>query len=183
MVNGKYQVRVMNFTQRETSDVGYQVQIEHDGNIIDIGSSKSPRDRATDDVVDIIYDRSKGVTFSKDVASKMLIKKKWGLETNSFIKVKQLFLSPNFWNSTVGNKHYMFMLENCINDEEAKPFFNEFLKTEFNENRKVFEMMNNKFKIAPSQDQLSGVGFSDTIASEVILRVEGKFKRLLKIKF
>jgi hypothetical protein len=183
MSNGKYQVRVKNFSQRELVDSGFDIQIEHDGDITDVHYDKSPKNHDTEAVVDVIYGKD-GVTFSKDLDSKVSVKQKWGLETNSFVQVKHLLLSPNFWaDNTSGNKHYMFMLENCLNDEVARPFFNEFLKSEFNENRKVFEIMGAKMKVAPSQDQLSGVGFSESIASEVILRVEGKFKRLLKIKF
>ena len=182
MLEGVYEVRVNQYSRRELVDVGYDIQIEHEGNITDMHFPKSPKN--TDNVIKITYSKSKGITFNKDVDSKVSSKKKWGIETNSFIKVKHLTLSPNFWgNNASGNKHYMFMLENCLNDEVARPFFNEFLKTEFNENRKVFEVMGSKMKVAPSQDQLSGVGFSESIASEVILRVEGKFKRLLKIKF
>jgi hypothetical protein len=182
MLEGIYEVRVNQFVRRELVDEGYDIQIEHDGNITDVHYDKSPRN--TDIVVNINYSKSEGITFDKDLDSKVSTKKKWGVETNSFIQVKHLLLSPNYWGENkTGNKHYMFMLDNCLNDEVARPFFNEFLKSEFNENRKVFEVMGGKMKVEPSQDQLSGVGFSETIASEVILRVEGKFKRLLKIKF
>lgn len=184
MTEGIYKIKVNQFSKRETSDVGYDVQIEHDGNITDIHYPKSPSQGRTDAIVDITYSRTKGIIFSKELDSKVSVKQKWGIETNSFIKVKHLLLSPNYWgDNATGNKHFMFMLENCINDEVARPFFNEFLKSEFNENRKVFEIMGAKMKIAPSQDQLSGIGFSETIASEVILRIVGKFTRLLRIKF
>lgn len=184
MLDGRYRVLVKNYSQRETIDGGFDIQIEHDGNITDMHFDKSPKNNVIQPIIDIIYDKATGITFSKEVDSKVAVKQKWGVETNSFIKVKHLLLSPNYWgNNATGNKHFMFMLENCINDEVARPFFNEFLKTEFNENRKVFEIMGSKMKIEPSQDQLSGIGFSETLPAEVILRVEGKFKRLLKIKF
>jgi len=184
MDNGTYRVMVNQYSRRELVDVGFDIQIEHDGNITDMHFDKSPKAGFKQAIIDIMYDSFKGITFSKEVDSKVAVKQKWGLETNSFIKVKHLLLSPNYWEGIgTGNKHFMFMLDGCVNNEVVRPFFNEFLKSEFNENRKVFEVMGNKMSVVASQDQLSGIGFSETIASEVILRVEGKFKRLLKIKF
>ena len=92
-------------------------------------------------------------------------------------------LSPNHWQNNVGNKHYMFMLENCLSDEKTRPFFNEFLKTEFDEHRKVFEIMGAKLVIDPTPEQLSGVAFSETQRNHVFVRVDGTFKRVLKINF
>lgn len=183
MLEGEYVVRVNQFSRRETTNVGYVVQIEHEGNITEIVKDKSPA--STDIVAKIKYTRDGELQFDKSVTTKIGTKEKWGLKTNSFVKVKQLMLSPNHWNgSPVGNKHFMFMLEDCVSDEVAKPFFNEFLSSTFIENRKVFEVLADKFNVPKSdKNQLSGVGFSETIASEVTLRVEGKFKRLLKIKF
>ena len=77
----------------------------------------------------------------------------------------------------------MFFLENCVSDENARPFFNEFLKSEFDENRKVFEIMGSKMKIEHTDNQLSGVGFSETQRNSLIVRVDGNFKRVLKIWF
>lgn len=184
MMPGAYIIKVNNYSNREDIDQGYIVQVEFDGQIIDIPVDKSPRQRKTDTVAVVNYDLKKGFSMDKDYSSRVVSEKKWGVDSNTFVKVNQIMLSPNFWNGKKsGNKHFMFMLDQCNNDETAKPFFNEFLKSDFNEDRKTFEMLNSKFKVEPSQDQISGVGFSETIASEVILRVEGKFKRLIKIKF
>jgi len=181
MLNGDYVVRVNQYSRREAIDVGYTVQIEHEGELTEIVSRKSP---VKNNVACVItYNRDGSLKFDKDYSSNIVQKEKWGLKTHSFVKVKQMMLSPNHWNKPGGNKHFMFMLENCLNDEEAKPFFNEFLNNTFVENRKVFEILADKFKVPASVDQLSGVGFSETKANEVILRVESSFKRLLKIKF
>jgi len=94
-----------------------------------------------------------------------------------------VMLSPNYWNGAIGNKHYFFILEGCVSDESPRPFFNEFLKEDFNENRKFFEVLGSKIKVEPTENQLSGVGFSETKRDAVIVRVEGNFKRMLKIKF
>ena len=122
-----------------------------------------------------------GIKFDQDIQSKVVSKQKWGINTNHFVKVKQLMLSPNYWNNNIGNRHFMFFLENCINDESPRPFFNEFLKEEFTENRKVFEVMGSKIKIEPSEYQLSGISFSETQRNHLLVKVDGNFKRVLKI--
>jgi hypothetical protein len=181
MIEGIYEVRVNQYSRRNTTNVGYDVQIEHEGNITDVHYDKSPRN--TDVICRITYSKTEGIKFDKVVDSKISVKEKWGLKTGGFVKVKQMMLSPNYWEDKTGNKHYMFMLEDCVSDEVAKPFFNEFLNSTFVENRKVFEVLADKFNVPKTDDQLSGLGFSETIPGEVTLRVEGKFKRLLKIKF
>lgn len=187
MLEGLYQVKVNNFTKRETNDTGYIIQIECNGEVFNFDYNKSPYNKATDNVVEFTYSKLNGITFNNDktdVKSNVLSKEKWNIKTNQFTKVKKIMLSPNYWNNNaVGNKHYMFLLENCISDESARPFFNEFLKQEFNENRKVFEIMASKMKIEQTDNQLSGVGFSETQRNHLIVRVEGSFKRTLKINF
>ena len=182
MLNGVYEIRVHQYTRRDTSNVGYTVQIEHEGNITEIVKEKSPINE--DLVAKLTYNKDSELVFDQKHLTKVNTKEKWGLKTNRFIKVKQMLLSPNHWNGNpVGNKHFMFMLEDCVVDEIPKPFFNEFLNSTFVENRKVFETLADKFPVPKPEVELSGVGFSETIASEVTLRVEGKFNRLLKIKF
>ena len=115
--------------------------------------------------------------------SQVVSKDKWSIKTNQFVKVNKLMLSPNHWSNSTGNKHYMFFLENCVSDENARPFFNEFLKNEFDENRKVFEIMGSKIKVEPTNNQLSGIAFSETQPNHLLVRVDGNFKRVLNIKF
>lgn len=179
---GKYYVEVNNFAKRETIDGGFIIQIEANGQIYDIEFDKSPGNRDTTKVIGFTYSND-GIVFDKDIQSKVVSKTKWGINTNQFVKVKQFMLSPNYWNNNSGNKHFMFFLENCINDESPRPFFNEFLKEEFTENRKVFEVMGSKIKIEPSEYQLSGISFSETQRNHLLVRVDGNFKRILKINF
>ena len=181
MLEGTYQVIVNNFSKRESTATGYDVQIEFGGEIFDFGSAKSPADTKSNSVVSFNYSKAAGIVFNGSVNSTVSSKDKWGLKTNKFHKVKNIMLSPNYWNNSVGNKHFMFFLENCINDEQTRPFFNEFLKEEFTENRKVFEVLGSKIKVEPTDHQLSGIGFSDTNRNSVIVKVKGKFTRTLKV--
>jgi dTDP-4-dehydrorhamnose 3,5-epimerase-like enzyme len=92
-------------------------------------------------------------------------------------------MSPNHWDGQpVGNKHYFFMIDGCQNNGTARGFFNEFLKEELNQHRKVLEMVGSKMKIS-GDEQLSGLGFSSTAKNTLVCRVKGSFTRTLKIVF
>jgi len=75
------------------------------------------------------------------------------------------------------------MLDKCINDTNPNGFFNEFLKEELMVHKKVFEALGSEMKVADSNNQLSGVGFSSTQRNEIICKVEGSFTRTIKIIF
>ena len=180
---GNYSIYVNNFSKRATTSVGFHVQVECRGEVFDFEYSSSPGQNKNIDIASFSYSKNSGITFTSDASSNVVSKEKWGIKTNQFVKVKKIMLSPNHWQNNVGNKHYMFMLENCLSDEKTRPFFNEFLKTEFDEIRKVFEIMGAKLVIDPTPEQLSGVAFSETQRNHVFVRVDGTFKRILKINF
>jgi len=108
----------------------------------------------------------------------------WNVETNNFHKVNLVCLSPNHWrDNEVGNKHYMFMLNECKADGIIRGFHNENLLTNLLTYRKVMEVLGNTNMITPTGKQLSGIGFNATVRDELIVKVAGSFKRMLKIKF
>jgi hypothetical protein len=95
-----------------------------------------------------------------------------------------MMLSPNYWDEkAVGNKHYFFLLDGCVNDGAARGFYNEFLTPELDKHRKVFELVGSKLQMAPADQQLSGLGFSSTQRSSLVCRVKGSFTRTIKIIF
>lgn len=183
MLEGTYQVKVNNYTKRETKDVGYVIQIECQGQSFDFESKGNPVGGATHDVVTFTYSKADGIKFEGEVKSNVLSKEKWGVKTNTFLKVTKLMLSPNHWNGAIGNKHYLFMLEGCVSDETPRAFFNEFLDSALDEHRKVFEILGSKIKIEETSNQLSGVGFSETLRNSLIVKVESKFNRIIKVNF
>ncbi len=73
------------------------------------------------------------------------------------------------------------MIDGCKADEEIRPFYNVFLKQELYENRKVFETLASKATVERVDNELCGVGFSDTIRNHIYVEVDGKFKRILKV--
>ena len=114
------------------------------------------------------------------VTSKVL----YGLESNQFHKVNLVCLSPNHWNGeTIGNKHYFFMLENCKSPVAIRGFHNENLLPELAEHRKVLEVLGATNMIESTSGQLSGLGFNATVRDELIVKLQGTHKRMVRIKF
>ena len=92
--------------------------------------------------------------------------------------------SPNYWDEKVqGNKHYFFVLDSCLNPDDTRGFYNEFLKQELNDHRKVFEVLGSKLRAPHSEQQLSGLGFSSTQRNIAYIRVTGSFNRMIKLIF
>lgn len=111
-------------------------------------------------------------------------KEVYGLETNQFHKVNLMCLSPNHWgDNNVGNKHYFFMLDGCKSPISIRSFHNENLLPELAQHRKVLEVLGATNMIEPTNKQLSGLGFNATVRDELIVKLQGSHKRVIKIKF
>lgn len=107
----------------------------------------------------------------------------YGLDTLEFHKVNLLCLSPNYWEGQgVGNKHYFFMLEGAKNPDTIRSIHNEFLNDELSGHRKVMEVLGNTLRVDSTDGQLCGLGFNSTVRDEVILRLGGSHKRVIKVK-
>ena len=108
----------------------------------------------------------------------------YSLETNQFHKVNLVCLSPNHWDvNNVGNKHYFFMLDGCKSPISLRSFHAENLIPELASHRKVLEVLGNTTMIEPNTKQLSGLGFNATVKDEMIVKLSGTHKRMIKIKF
>lgn len=186
--DGVYQVSVNNFRKRETVDVGCSIQVEFDGKIFNYSKStaigsheKFLTINVKNSVLQSIFVNQKSITETTDSISTDI----WGIKTNTFIPVETLMYSPNHWSgNSVGNKHYLFILEGCKVDEELNGFFNEYLSADFSEHRKAFELFSNKLKVEVANEQLSGVGYSSTKKDSVkILTNDGKSSTLYTVKF
>lgn len=182
-VEGKYSVYVDNYNRRETNSQGFEVEIDYDGEpqvfSFDKNSIKNKK------IFEFEYSKKAGLNvIGESTPSKYSTKEKWGIKTGRFQNVKAITLSPNHWgDSKIGNKHYFFFLDKCENDEKIRPFYNEFLNQELNDNRKVFEVLGSKIEVEAASSELSGLGFSDTLRNHLFVEVEGSFKRILKVTF
>lgn len=183
MQKGKYKFIVHNYSHNG-GKTGFTAEIEYDGVIYSYAYNKELRQGQKVTVAEIDFDAIKGLKFIKSLPSEQASREVWGINTNQFQKVKMIMNSPNHWDDKViGNKHYFFMLEDCKNEDTARGFFNEFLKEEMNEHRKVFEVLGSKMKVEKTDNQLSGVGFSSTQRNSIICKVSGSFARTVKVNF
>lgn len=184
MREGVYGLMVNNYMKRESVDVGFEMEIEFDGITTTISHPEAVKDKDTILVAAIEYTKKDGFKIVKSLPSSQAVKEMWNIKSQSFHRVTAALKSPNHWDErAVGNKHYFFMLDGCLNDGKARPFFNEFLSGELTPHRKVFELVGSKMKTEESDNQLSGIGFSSTQRNHVLCRVKGNFTRVVKIVF
>ena len=98
-----------------------------------------------------------------------------------FQTVSVVMYSPNHWDGQgIGNRHYCFMLAGCQNPDTPNGFLNEYLREDLLEHKRVFSALGRQMKVQPSDDQLSGLGFSSTVRNSVIVKADG---RPIKIVF
>ncbi len=176
--DGKYKFFVRNFSGH-TRHNGFKVEIEFDGNTYNYSYLSSFQ---KDIMVASITVSNGEMSIEHHLPETNLSKDLWNLETNKFHKVNLVCLSPNYWgNNNIGNKHYFFMLDNCHSNQPMRSFHIENLNSELLENRKVLEVLGEVNKLEPSSSQLAGLGFNNT--DELIVKLSGSFKRVIKIKF
>lgn len=184
--DGDYKVVVNQFTRRETSDVGFTVEIENGGQLCQLSYPK-----AVVDAVNVATLSVKGGNITNIIPAKGIVngggisQEKWGVKTETYVKVNTLMKSPNYWDGNeVGNKHWFFVLDGCANPDSTRGIYNEFLNSNLEKHRKVFEVLGDKTKCPYSEEQLSGLGFSSTRGDTVTVRVTGKkLQKTFNIKF
>lgn len=183
MKPGTYKFYVNQYSFRNSQ--GFKAEVEVNGEIHSYEYNTPVRGNV--DVAEVIFDQSGNfkvvdklpgncATISKDV---------WGIKTLQFTPVSVVCYSPNYWDEQkgIGHQHLFFMLKDCINPEEPNGYYNEFLKPELEQHRRVFETLGAKAHVKDVDDQLSGVGFSLTKRNDLIIKVKGATERVVKVKF
>lgn len=159
---------------------GFRAEIEYGGQIYEYDYPKELRQSEKVLVAKIRFSRQDGIEFVESLPSTTSSRKVWGLMTNQFHPVSVICHSPNFWDGRgIGNRHYFFMLAGCVNPERPNGFFNEYLKEEFMEQKRVFAALGNKMRVEESSTQLSGVGFSSTTRASLIVKIDGQAVKLV----
>ena len=180
MGNGTYRLWVNQYAARNSK--GFKAEIEFEGEIYcyEYGKPVSGQVQVAEVSLNNGSFSIKHILPESNISSKDL----YGLQTNEFHKVNLVCLSPNHWDgNNVGNKHYFFMLEGCKCPVSIRSFHNENLIPELLQHRKVMDILGATNTINPSEKQLSGLGFNATVRDELVVRLQGSFKRVIKIKF
>ena len=177
----KYKFFVKNFDG--SSNTGFKVEIEFDGNVFNYHYQNPVASKQNIDVATVTV-KNGVISIIHHLPESSNSKEIYGLPTNEFHKINLICLSPNHWGeNNVGNKHYLFMLNDCKCPTSIRSFHAENLIPELAQHRKVLEVLGNSTMIAPADKQLSGLGFNATVHNELIVRLQGSFKRVIKIKF
>jgi hypothetical protein len=182
MPNGVYKMFVHNYSHNGGKS-GFTAEIEFDGQIYSFEYNQELKQGEKVQVAEVTKTTG-AFSLVEKIPSNLASRKLWNLDTNQFHPVSVIMMSPNHWNNQeIGNKHFFFMLKECINPEEPNGFFNEYLREDLLTHKRVFEALGSKMRVAPSDNQLSGLGFSSTQRNELVVRVEGHVNRVIKVVF
>lgn len=186
--DGTYRVWVDQFCQRETCDVGFEIELQNGSRVERYRYDQ----RVTADVEVFTLIVKGGQITELRVGPHMVGGPKstevWGVTTGQLADVEVVMNSPNHWEPNRvkhGNRHWFFTLKGCRNPDPVRGIYNEFLSPKLHEHRKVFELLGARTRCEPTDDQLSGVGFSagrDDSVTVVVTKAAGG-TRAYNVKF
>ena len=177
MLDGSYRVRVHNYTRRNSTNVGFQVDVDVGGVEARMSYSRNIPNKQYVDVCTLrLKDGGCTVDLAEGISAVAHQQEIWGLLTGDFVEASMVVPSPN----ASGLRHWFFVLEGCRSPDAARGFFNEFLHPKLKDHRKVFEVLGGKMKCAYADDQLSGLGFSSTTRNTLTVRIDGARQYIVK---
>lgn len=180
--DGAYTFKIHNWQLREPTHGGFRAEIEFAGRVFQYDHPEPLKHK---EWVTLAVATLKNGEFTIEHSHPVgtAAQNVWGLSTEQYVKVNAVTLSPNYWgNNTVGNKHTFFVLAGAANDKPTRGIYNEFLHPRLEPHRKVFEVIGDKTKCQPTEGQLSGLGFSSTKRTNILVKVQqGKKQRLFNV--
>lgn len=183
MKPGVYKFFVNQYAARGSK--GFKAEVEFDGEIHSFEYNRPVSGNVQ--VAEVIMDNNGNFIIKEKLSGNSTISSRniWGVNTNQFVPVSVISYSPNYFDEQdgIGHRHLFFFLKNCVNTEEPSGYYNEFLKNELSEHKRVFEALGAKCHVEDTEDQLSGIGFSMTKRAELIVKVKGAIERIMKVKF
>jgi len=181
MPDGIYTCKIHNWSFRSTGGKG-KAEIEFNGELHQY-EYPATKNHEWITVAEVILKNGQ-FTIKNHLESSTSSKEIWNIKTQSFVKVSTILLSPNHWDGQEkGNKHYFFTLQDCLNPDQARGLYSEFLRKDLHDSRKVFELLGSKLKCPNATEQLSGLGFSSTMRNSLVVRTTGEINKLIRIKF
>lgn len=179
--DGRYAITVNQFSKRHSRDPGFTIEIWANGEsrLYDYDLEVPSGFNLEVASFNVVNGKVENLKVSPKLKQTSGSQTKWGIQTETLVPVDTLMLSPNHWDgqSGKGNKHWFFILRGCTNPDPTRGIYNEFLRADLNEHRKVFEVLGSKTKCQPDPDGLSGLGYSSTRNDDAIVVVTKDGKR------
>jgi hypothetical protein len=178
--DGVYEILVNQFCRRETIDTGFSIEVEYEGVVRSFSHKGAVGNKENIPCFKLHVKNRELVKIESDLKEGASSQDKWGIKTETAVPVVAVLNSPNHWgDNAVGAKHLIFALEGCKNPGVTRGIYNEFLRSDLEKHRKVFEVLGSKTKCAYSDEQVSGVGFTAARGDTVTVIVDGKRPYLL----
>lgn len=166
---------------------GFRAEVEFNGEIYSFDYNNPMRTGEKVQVAEVVLYENGDFSIKEKLPGNSSISSReiWNVNTNQFIPVSVISYSPNYFDNQdkIGHRHLFFFLKNCVNNEEPNGYYNEFLKSDLEKHKRVFEALGAKCHVEDTDDQLSGIGFSMTRRADLIVKVKGATERVMKIKF
>lgn len=172
MLDGVHTYEVHNYHAHRNNS-GFTAEYEFCGKVVSYTYDKPLRSKEKVEVCRVTIKNGELVRVESDLPSSETSKEIWSINTLTYKKVSAIMLSPNYWDGQgVGEKHYIFTLDGCQNPSRVRGFYNAFLRGDLRPYRKQFEMLSQRMLCEHTEDQLSGLGFTETQVNKVTVKVD-----------
>lgn len=183
--DGLYRIDVNQYCRRNSHDVGFALEVEINGRVQQYRYARSVSGTVKALEIEIRGGEIVAITVGEGLEGGAFQGERWGVKTETLVPIDALMLSPNHWSGQqIGNKHWFFILRGAKNPDPVRGIYNEYLRPDLNEHRKVFEVLGSKTKAPPAEEQLSGLGFSSTQRNTLKVVAKGAdFNRAYEVQF